>query len=59
MVSPFSRLTKMPLEVGILLLHGVSGPRKWLVHPKSAMARQEGLLGTTGIDVKMLTTAVL
>ena len=33
----------MPLDVEDLFEHGVEGPRKWLVHPESTMAR---VLGT-------------
>ena len=33
----------MPLDVENLFVHGVVGPRKWLVHPESTMAR---VLGT-------------
>ena len=33
----------MSLDVEDLLVHGVVGPRKWLVHPESTMAR---VLGT-------------
>ena len=29
----------MPLDMENLLVHGVVGPRKWLVHPESMMAR--------------------
>ena len=29
----------MSLDVEDLLVHGVVGPRKWLVHPESTMAR--------------------
>ena len=43
MNDPFVRPTRMPLDVEDLLLHGVVGPRKWLVQPESAMAR---VLGT-------------
>ena len=37
-VSPLGSLTEMPLSVGTLLTQGLSGPMKWLVHPKSTMA---------------------
>ena len=33
----------MPLDVEVLFVHGVEGPRKWLVQPESTMAR---VLGT-------------
>ena len=39
----FGRPTRMPLKVEDLLVHGLVGPRKWLVQPESAMAR---VLGT-------------
>ena len=39
----FGRPTIIPLEVEDLLVHGVVGPRKWLVQPESMMAR---VLGT-------------
>ena len=38
----FGRPTRMPLEVEDLLVHGVVGPRKWLVQPESIMARVLG-----------------
>ena len=41
--DPFGRPTRMPFEVEDLLVHGVVGPRKWLVQPESTMAR---VLGT-------------
>ena len=41
--DPFGRPTRMPLDVEDLLVHGVVGPRKWLVQPESMMAR---VLGT-------------
>ena len=41
--DPFGITTTMPLEVEDLLVHGVIGPRKWLVQPESMMAR---VLGT-------------
>ena len=34
----FGRPTRMPWGVGDLLVNGVVGPRKWLVHPESKMA---------------------
>ena len=39
----FGRPNRIPLDVEDLLVHGVVGPRKWLVHPESTMAR---VLGT-------------
>ena len=41
--DPFGRPTRMPLDVEDLLVHGVVGPRKWLVKPELTMAR---VLGT-------------
>ena len=41
--DPFGRPTRMKLDVEDLLVHGVVGMRKWLVHPESKMAR---VLGT-------------
>ena len=37
------RPTRMPLDVEDLFVHGVVGPRKWLVQSESTMAR---VLGT-------------
>ena len=31
--DPFDSPTRMPLDVEDLFVHGVDGPRKWLVHP--------------------------
>ena len=39
----FGSPTMMPLDVKDLFVHGVEGPRKWLVQPESTMAR---VLGT-------------
>ena len=39
----FGRPTIMTLDVGYLLVHGVVGPRKWLVQPELTMVR---VLGT-------------
>ena len=41
--DPFGRPTRMPLDVEDLFVHGMVGPRKWLVQPESTMAR---VLGT-------------
>ena len=41
--DPFGRPTRMPLEVEGMLVHGVVGPRKWLLQPESTIAR---VLGT-------------
>ena len=35
----FGRPTRMPLDVEELFVHGVVGPRKWLVQPESTMTR--------------------
>ena len=43
MNDPFGSPTRIPLDVGYMFVHGVAGPRKWLVHPESMMAR---VLGT-------------
>ena len=37
--DPFGSPTRMPLDVEDLFVHGVAGPRKWLVQPESTMAR--------------------
>ena len=41
--AQFGSPTRMPLDVEYLFVHGVEGPRKWLVQPESTMA---GVLGT-------------
>ena len=41
--APFGSPTRMPLDVEDLFVHGVEGPRKWLLQPESTMAR---VLGT-------------
>ena len=41
--DPFGSPTRMQLDVEDLFLHGVEGPRKWLVQPYSTSVR---LLGT-------------
>ena len=41
--DPFGNPTRMPLDVEELFVHGVVGPRKWLVQPELTMAR---VLGT-------------
>ena len=38
----FGRPTRMPFEVKDLLVHGVSGPRKWLVQPELTVERGVG-----------------
>ena len=47
------RPTKIPLDVEDLFLHEAVGPRKWLVHPESTMAR---VLGTKMRDAVMFAT---
>ena len=37
--DPVDSPTKMPLDVGDLLVHVVVGPRKWLVQPELTMER--------------------
>ena len=37
-VSPLVSLTEMLCSVETLLMQGLSGPMKWLVHPKSTMS---------------------
>ena len=39
----FGRPTRMPLDMEDLFVHGVAGPRKWMVRPESTIAR---VLGT-------------
>ena len=41
--APFGSTTRMTLDVECLFVHGVEGPRKWLVQSESTMAR---VLGT-------------
>ena len=40
--DPFGRPTRIPFEVEDLLVHGVVGPKDWLVQPESTMARVLG-----------------
>ena len=49
----FGRPTIIPLEVEDLLVHGVVGPRKWLLQPESTMAR---VLGTKVRGVVVFAT---
>ena len=49
----FGRPTRVPFEVENLLVHGVVGPRKWLVHPESTIAI---VLGTKVRDVVVFAT---
>ena len=37
--APFGIPTRIPLDVEYLFVHGVEGPRKWLVQPELTMAR--------------------
>ena len=41
--DPFVSPTRMPLDVEDLFVHGVAGPRKWLVQPELTMV---SVLGT-------------
>ena len=41
--DPFGSPTRIPLDVEDLLVHGLLGPRKWLVQPELTMER---VLGT-------------
>ena len=38
----FVSTNRMPVDVEDFFVHGVEGPRKWLVHPESTMARMLG-----------------
>ena len=62
-VAPLGRPTAMLCVVGILLVQGVEGPRKWLVQPESAMARQWGEIGrgagTTELENRICKVGVL
>ena len=51
MVSPLGRPTGIPWVMGTFWVHGMLGPRKWLVHPESTMALLSlvGLLAGTKI----------
>ena len=40
--DPFGSPTRIPLDVEDLFVHGVVGPRKWLVQPELTMARVFG-----------------
>ena len=40
--DPFGSPTKMPLDVEDLFVHGVEGPRKWLVQPELTTERMLG-----------------
>ena len=47
--DPFGWPTRIPFEVEDLLVHGVVGPRKWMVHPESMMVRELGTKVMGGI----------
>ena len=49
----FGSPTRMPLDVEDLCVHGVEGPRKWLVQPESTMSR---VLGTKARDDVVFAT---
>ena len=51
--DPFGRPTRMPLDVEDLFVHGVLGPRKWLVQPELTMVR---VLGTKVRDAVVFAT---
>ena len=51
--SSFGSPTRIPLDVEDLFVHGVEGPRKWLVQPESTMAR---VLGTKVRDAVVFAT---
>ena len=51
--NPFGSPTRMLLDVEDLFVHGVEGPRKWLVQPESTMAR---VLGTKVRGAVVLAT---
>ena len=51
--AQFGSPTRMPLDVEDLFVHGVEGPRKWLVQPESTMAR---VLGTKVRGVVVFAT---
>ena len=51
--APFGSPTRMPLGVEDLFVHGVEGPRKWLVQTESTMAR---VLGTKVRGAVMFVT---
>ena len=40
---PFGSPTRMPVDMKVLFVHGVEGPRKWLVQQESTTARVLGI----------------
>ena len=51
--DPFGSPTRMPLDVEDCFVHGVEGPRKWLVQPESMMGR---VLGTKVMGAVVFAT---
>ena len=51
--APFVSPTRMPLDVEDFFVHGVEGPRKWLVQPESMMGR---VLGTKVMGAVVFAT---
>ena len=51
--DPFGRPKRMLLDVEDFLVHGVVGPRKWLVQPESTMTR---VLGTKVMGAVVFAT---
>ena len=51
--DPFGSSTRMPLDVKYFFVHGVEGPRKWLLHLESTTAR---VLGTTVMGAVVFAT---
>ena len=51
--DPFGSPTRMPLDVEDLFVHGIEGPRKWLVQPELTM---EKVLGTKVRDAVVFAT---
>ena len=49
----FGSPTRMPLDVKDFFVHGVEGPRKWLLHLESTTAR---VLGTTVMGAVVFAT---
>jgi len=57
-VAPLGSPTERPLGVATLLEEGELLPRKWLVHPESAIALVWGA-GTMDVEVRLLVTISL
>jgi len=57
-VAPLGSPTERPLGVATLLEEGELLPRKWLVHPESAIALVWGA-GTIDVEVRFLVTISL